>query len=843
MLRFPACVLFLIAPLACESKTAPGDSLTISPAGVELLVGATYQFSVIGAAGASWSSSNTSVATVVPQTGFVQAVGRGTALITATSGSASATAQVVVLAPASLALSDPALTFQALLGAASPAAQSLSVSNAGDGSIANLAVGAVSWGEGEPTGWLSAGISASTTPALLTITPDISSLPRGTYTATVPVLAPGIDNSPQHVAVTLDVLMPASIEVSRNSVPIAGIPGEVPEETVTVSNGGDVPLTDLGTSVTYDGAPGQTWLSASLELPARRADAAIAGAIAAATEVATLVLAANLNAIQPGNYTATVRITTTTAGVAPRDIAVQLTVNPGPAILVAANVALNATLGTDPQATPVPVNNGGGGTLSALSLGSVVYSGSPPVAWLNPVLSGATAPAVITLHVTSVALPLGVYTATIPVQSGVATNSPRNVVVTLTVGLAPTIVFSEAVVTFEGIPGTVHNKVIDITSSSAVQLTGLSPAINYTSGPSPGWLAASLQPGTSPASLTLTAETAGLVPGAYSATVTVSSTLANVAPRIVSVQLTVTPGPAIQFSTNPVVVSATFGMNPAPEMVTISNGGGGTLTGLSLGDPVYGAGATGWLNRSLSGNIITLTLLSSALATGNYTVTLPVLSPVASNSPANLVVNLTVGAAPVISVNPASAAFAGWRDAVSLPGQLELPVTNSGGGTLSGLTATIQYISGSAWLMAELNAMDAPTNLVLRPSTTALLGGTYSATVTISSSIAGVASRVVDVTYKVQTFTIDVFPFFKPPFASCQSCHSATAPVIASGTTASQYFANLGSRVIPFNASGSVLVCEIFTTPGCSHGGGKYNGVVNFSAMVTAWINSGALFR
>jgi alpha-tubulin suppressor-like RCC1 family protein len=61
----------------------------------------------------TWTSSSTSVATV-SSSGLVTSVGDGTATVTATSGSASATAAVTVQVPASIELSDTAVSFASL---------------------------------------------------------------------------------------------------------------------------------------------------------------------------------------------------------------------------------------------------------------------------------------------------------------------------------------------------------------------------------------------------------------------------------------------------------------------------------------------------------------------------------------------------------------------------------------------------------------------------------------------------------------------------------------------------------------------------------------------------------
>jgi hypothetical protein len=83
----------------------------------------------------------------------------------------------------------------------------------------------------------------------------------------------------------------------------------------------------------------------------------------------------------------------------------------------------------------VSISNGGTGTLSGLSVGTITY-GAGASGWLEaPRLSATTAfpTAFVRVDVRTIDLQPGTYTATIPVQSAVASNSPQSVTVTYTV--------------------------------------------------------------------------------------------------------------------------------------------------------------------------------------------------------------------------------------------------------------------------------------------------------------------------------------------------------------------------------------------------------------------------
>jgi hypothetical protein len=608
----PRWLLGTLVPIAllvgCKEAGGPDGRLAITPDAAELVIGDVQQFTAIGARGAvQWSSSNTQVAAVVAQTGFVTAQGRGQAVITAASGDATASATVNVLAPAALRLSHPTLDFAYPVGSSTFTTTAVTVTNAGDLPISGITVGTIAYGQGQPTGWLTAFANGSTPPVNITVNVNSAGRARGTYTAIVPVQAPNVANSPQNIAVTMAIQAPAGIAFSRDTVAIAALPGETKVETVSVTNSGDAPLTGLSSTITYAPGQSQNWLQASF---------------------------------------------------------------------------------------------------------------------------GANT--------------------------------------------------------------------------------------------------------TAPTPLTLTAATAGLAVGTYTATVRVASTVSGVAPRNVVVRLVVNPGPSIQLSPSPVVANAVVGTNAADQVVNITNGGGGALTGLGLGTITYGAGASNWLTARINAvtapTSITLTFASAGLAGGTYTATLPVTSLVASNSPVNLPITLTVGPLPVIAVNPGSLVFSDWSGS-SVPGQQAVQITNATStSSIPGLSFQVAYGSGASnWLSGQFqnNVSATPATLLLRPTTTALLAGTYTATVTISTTMPGVAPRTVNVQYTIQSFAANLRSSFS---SNCSGCHSAF-----SGTANAVY-----SALSPYLSSShpSYLPCKIFGS--CSHSGGKFNSNTSFMNAVNSWISAGA---
>jgi hypothetical protein len=102
-----------------------------------------------------------------------------------------------------LDLSPSAITFSAVEGAARPPSQTVGVTSLANGKLVNLSAGPIAYGAGA-SGWLTATLSDTRTPAVLTLVAASGALAAGTYTATVPVTAPK-GGSPQSVTVTLAV--------------------------------------------------------------------------------------------------------------------------------------------------------------------------------------------------------------------------------------------------------------------------------------------------------------------------------------------------------------------------------------------------------------------------------------------------------------------------------------------------------------------------------------------------------------------------------------------------------------------------------------------------------------
>ena len=324
--------------------------------------------------------------------------------------------------------------------------------------------------------------------------------------------------------------------------------------------------------------------------------------------------------------------------------------------------------------------------------------------------------------------------------------------------------------------GTASSQQINIANSGSGTLTGLSlGTFVYGSGAS-GWIqSASLSGTSSPATLSVQVNAASLAAGNYSATIPVICASSNET-RNLQIAFSVTSGPSIAISSTSLAFAAEVnGSNPASQVVTITNAGGGTLSGLNVGTIVYGPGASGWLQASLSGTSATpsatLTIQPSggALPAGVYNAAVPVESPGAANSPRIVTVSFTISSSTRIALSSSTLLFTASNGAPD-PESKFIDITNSGVGTLTGLeVGTITYGSATGWIQsATLNTTTAPARLTVQPVTGQLPPGNYSATIPISSSAASNSPQNVTVTFSVQ---------------AASSCVSDNAPPISIGET------------------------------------------------------------
>ena len=193
--------------------------------------------------------------------------------------------------------------------------------------------------------------------------------------------------------------------------------------------------------------------------------------------------------------------------------------------------------------------------------------------------------------------------------------------------------------------------------------------------------------------VTLSFDITGLDAGDYSCDVIITDPNASNDPQLIDVELTVV-GPVISLSSSAFNKTAyEDGANPADDVLTIQNTGGGTLNWQITE-------TCGWLSiDAVSGGLqhdesepVTISYDITGLSAGVYSYDLAVTDPDAENNPQTVQIDLTV-IGPTISVNP---------DAFSMtmapgdpnPADDSFTIQNVGGGTLNWqITETCSWLS------------------------------------------------------------------------------------------------------------------------------------------------------
>ena len=234
ILRASVPMIAAVLYLSCSGS----DSVTETPVEVArvtlaapkqaLLVGETVQLTAtpyspqgnpMGARPITFVSDHPEVLTV-DGAGRARGVARGTATVTATSGGVSGNLAFTVARTPAVALAPDSVRFSALSPGVDPVAQTIQVTNAGDGTLSGLST-QVTYAAGQPAGWLSAQLGGSAAPTTLTLQASRGSLAVGTYRATVVVSGAGATSQSLPVSFTITPAAVASVRVQPDTATLA----------------------------------------------------------------------------------------------------------------------------------------------------------------------------------------------------------------------------------------------------------------------------------------------------------------------------------------------------------------------------------------------------------------------------------------------------------------------------------------------------------------------------------------------------------------------------------------------------------------------------------------------
>jgi hypothetical protein len=251
---------------------------------------------------------------------------------------------------------------------------------------------------------------------------------------------------------------------------------------------------------------------------------------------------------------------------------------------------------------------------------------------------------------------------------------------------------------------------------------------------------------------------------------------------------TVTP-PSLSVSPSSLSFSAQQGgSSPAAKTLSVSNGGGGTLSWTA-------SESASWLSLSptsgTGSGTITATPSITGLSAGTYTTDITVSASGAGGSPKTIPVTLTVDppTPPSLSVSPSSLAFNGTAGG-SNPAAKTLSVSNTGGGTLDWSAS-----ENAAWLSVSPASGTGAATITVTPSLTGLSAGTYTTDITVSAVGAGGSPKTIPV-----TLTVDPPP---PPTLAVSPATLAFSATVGGSSPAAKTVSvtNSGSGSLDVTAS------------------------------------------
>jgi len=467
--------------------------------------------------------------------------------------------------------------------------------------------------------------------------------------------------------------------------------------------------------------------------------------------VAVVTVYVDASYLSLGDYTAQVRIDSSSADNSPQFVSVSLKIGkPGRIDLSAAStipcttaqsdcvfcVGFVASPAKNPPSQYLTVKNGGTGVLApeaaALSVGGGWLFAVPPA---NPL----DEPVVFQVMVRSTNLPMGTYTGKVLVTSDNAYNSPQIVGVTLTVkNPTPTIALSPLFMTFQADQGTSPAaQTLTIDNSDTGDLAWDAQATTSGGG---NWLSVSPVSGTAPSTASVKVNLAGVLPGTYTGTITISSGSADVtnSPRTVSVTLTVASvTPVIGVTVSALSFAADAGTNPLAQSFTVNNTGSGSLSWTAAATTASGGN---WLSitptSGSTGTSVQVTVSSAALAIGAYsgTITITSSSLGISNPTLTIPVSLLVRSiTPFMAVTPASLSFSATPGGAAPPAQT-VSLVNTGAGVLN-WAATVTTTGGN-WLIVSPLSGAAPSTLTVSIDNSRLGAGKFTGSITLKASAA-----------------------------------------------------------------------------------------------------------
>jgi uncharacterized protein (TIGR03437 family) len=393
--------------------------------------------------------------------------------------------------------------------------------------------------------WLTAWLTASTTPATLSVAANPAGLAQGVYSSEV-IVSSSTSGDEVTIPVTLTVSGQALLSANPASATFVysiGGPAPAPISLAIGSSAGPI-------SFSPTNAGNSPWLSVS----------------GAGNTPAAIQASVNPTGLAPGDYESTILVSGEGAANSPLGIPVHLLVTGGPVLLASPSTLVFTGGSTRQQMIHVT------GSTSSLN-----FSAAPSASWLS-VPTGGTTSLDIPVTVDPSGLTPGAYQANILFTPAGAPNAPVSVSVLLQLASAAVLSTDSSSLNFVfNYPG----------AAPPAQTVNLAingqPATAATSSVEPGspWLSIANGAGSS---ISVSIDPSGLISGTYTGIIKVEAPGASNSPVYIPVTLTVVGAPSIQVST-PVVA------------LTVPPGGAPVSTTLVLNSSLVNAGAISRMRR------------------------------------------------------------------------------------------------------------------------------------------------------------------------------------------------------------------------------------------------------
>ena len=197
--------------------------------------------------------------------------------------------------PPAIGASPTSLVFTAIQGGSNPAAQTLSISNTGGGTL--------NWSASENAGWLTLSAGTGTGNGTVTLQATTGALAAGSHTSTV-TLGGGTGITPVTIPVSFTVTAAPTISLTPSSLSYAATQGAANPANQNIS------LTNTGGTLNWVVSDDASWLAVSPS---------------SGSSSSTLSTSVNTAGLTAGTYTGTLTVSAT--GISPKTVAVTLTVN------------------------------------------------------------------------------------------------------------------------------------------------------------------------------------------------------------------------------------------------------------------------------------------------------------------------------------------------------------------------------------------------------------------------------------------------------------------------------------------------------------------------------------